>query len=506
MTRLAFTEQTLGALLPGIVPAALAERCVSAVTDDSRQVEPGCVFVARAGVRFDAEHFVEDARAKGAVAILTEVAGEGADRIVVEDLSEAVVSLVCAARGLNLAAIKLIGITGTNGKTSVSNFIASALTQAGHQPVGIIGTLGAGVWSASLEGLAPVFNTTPGQLELLGRLADFQAAGARYVVLEVSSHAMDQGRLNGIPVHVAVFTNLSRDHLDYHGDMDRYFDAKARLFERDELEAVIVNYDSPRALELLERVQANPASNPECWAYGLGDPDWVVDDCQLVQARQVAATGHGLDMQLATPLGDVSASVALAGLFNASNLMAAVSVLLALGMPLDAVREAMGQMQAPPGRMQAIDVLGAPRVVVDYAHTPDALDQALRALRDHLSGEARLICVFGCGGDRDAGKRPLMGQVAERLADLVILTDDNPRSESPETIIAGILSGVADRDAVLVEHDRAKAIANAIRLGHRQDWVLIAGKGHETWQEIAGEKIPFSDVDVARRCLQEVLS
>jgi len=507
MTRLVFPEQRLGDLLPAMeLPIGLADCMVSAVTDDSRLADAETLFMARESVRHSAEEFVMDARHRGAAAILTKLAGGGDDRIVLDDLGATVAGLVSRALAFDLEQFQIIGITGTNGKTSVANFVASALSHSGAAPVGMVGTLGAGLWTPELDRLRPVANTTPGQLELLGLLSEFSTAGVRYVAIEVSSHAMDQNRLAGIPVHVAVFTNLTRDHLDYHGDMAGYFNAKARLFERDELLAAVINFDSPHALELLERVGANPASNAECWAYGLGDPDWVVDNCQLVQARALEATEHGLEMNLETPMGEVDLAVELAGLFNASNLMATLSVLLSVGMPLDSIHEALGQVKPPPGRMQKLEALGGPRVVIDYAHTPDALDQALRALRDHLDSDGRLICVFGCGGDRDPGKRPLMGSVAERLADLVILTDDNPRHEPPEAIIAGILSGIEDRDAVLVEHDRARAIRNAVRLAHRPDWILIAGKGHEAWQEIGDRRVAFSDVAVANECLQEVLS
>lgn len=379
----------------------------------------------------------------------------------------------------------------------MAHFIAGALRRSEApqtDAVGLIGTLGVGLWSASLDRLQPTANTTPGLLEILSCCVAFARADVRYVVMEVSSHALDQNRLDGVPVQMAVFTNISRDHLDYHRDMADYFSAKAKLFARPELKAAIVNFDSEQSNALFEQI----TETATCWTYGLGDPDWWVADCQQIIMKNLIARPSGLHLTLMTPLGEAVLDSFLIGLFNASNLLAALATLLALGMPLTMALSGLSQASAPPGRMQSLPLANEAKVIIDYAHTPDALKQVLLALRDHRAGKGRILCLFGCGGARDSGKRPLMGAVAEQLADVIVLTNDNPRSETPQAIIDDILSGISTHATVTVEPDRRRAIDAVLSMAQPDDWVLIAGKGHETTQDLAGVLHPFNDGETVR--------
>ncbi|MDA3878517.1 MAG: UDP-N-acetylmuramoyl-L-alanyl-D-glutamate--2,6-diaminopimelate ligase [Halothiobacillus sp.] len=507
MTLLAFNPQTVQNLLSAWdgalrVSDVVAQQTVRALTDDSREAGPGIVFVARAGVRHSATEYISMALDRGAPLVLTEHHWPDDRCIAMPNLTGSLWRLVSQGCSVDFSGLQIVGVTGTNGKTSVTHFIAGALMRSGAPhttAVGVIGTLGAGLWSAGLEDLKPTGNTTPGPLEILAHCVAFIRSGVRYVVMEVSSHALDQNRLDGVPVSVAVFTNLSRDHLDYHGDMERYFAAKTKLFTRPELKAAIINFDSPAADELLEAI----GDAAVCWAYGLGDPDWRVADCQQVTLTEMTANPQGLQLTAHTPLGDVALASPLIGAFNAGNMLAALATLLSLGMPLDMAVSGLSQAGAPPGRMQVFGLPGGGQAIVDYAHTPDALDQVLRAVLDHRAGKGRTICVFGCGGERDRGKRTLMGTVAERLTDVIVLTNDNPRGESAQAIIDDILSGISVHATVEIEPDRAAAIQTALDMAGPTDWVLIAGKGHETTQEIAGEFLPFSDIEMVRRWIGE---
>ncbi|ANJ67938.1 UDP-N-acetylmuramoyl-L-alanyl-D-glutamate--2,6-diaminopimelate ligase [Halothiobacillus diazotrophicus] len=503
MSFLVLNRQTVASLLtawgfPLTVSAEMAAQEVRALTDDSREVGPGVVFVARAGVHHQATDYIPMALERGAPLVLCEQPWADGRCVQVPNLTSQLWRLVSLGCGEDLSCLQIVGVTGTNGKTSVTHFIAGALKRSGAQhtaEIGVIGTLGAGLWSPGLDRLKPTGNTTPGLLEILAICVDFVRTGVRYVAMEVSSHALDQGRLDGVPITAAVFTNLSRDHLDYHGDMTRYFAAKAKLFMRPELKAAIVNFDSSVAEDLLEAMSGSAA----CWVYGLGDPDWRVADCQQVTVRHMVASPEGLRLTVQSPLGELSLATALIGAFNASNLLAALTTLLALGMPLEMAVSGLNQAEAPPGRMERFELPGAGHAIVDYAHTPDALDQVLRAVRDHRGDRGRTICVFGCGGERDRGKRALMGAVADRLAEVIVLTNDNPRSESPQAIIDDIIAGISVHANVTIEPDRAAAIRQALDAAGPEDWVVIAGKGHERTQEIAGTFLPFSDVDTVRQ-------
>lgn len=495
---LPFSPRSVGEILSAMnlqVADAVGSATAHAFTDDSREVVPGAVFIARSGVQPNIEPFITQALAAGAVLVMTEAEYADPRVIRVEALHSFVRQMVGRICSVNFDGLTMIGITGTNGKTSVAQFIAGALARSGAPhtaSVGIIGTLGAGLWSPSLDHLQSTANTTPGLLETLRYAVEFIRQGVRYVVMEVSSHALAQNRLQGLPIRMAVFTNLSRDHLDYHGNMVEYFAAKTKLFAWPGLRAGIVNFDEPEADVLFEAL----SESADCWAYGLGDPDWRVADCQQVRVTSIKTVPEGLDIRVRTPLGEARLQPALVGLFNGANIMAALAAVLALGMPLDTAIKALDQSTPPPGRMQSIALPNGARAVVDYAHTPDALDQVLRAVRDHRGTSGEIVCVFGCGGDRDRGKRPLMASAAERLADRIVLTADNPRSEAPEAIIADMRAGLTAPDAVVVELDRRAAIESALMQAKPNDWILIAGKGHETTQEIQGKRLPFDDAGV----------
>jgi UDP-N-acetylmuramoyl-L-alanyl-D-glutamate--2,6-diaminopimelate ligase len=377
----------------------------------------------------------------------------------------------------------MVAVTGTNGKTSCSQWIASALGALGR-PTTVIGTLGHG-FPGQLEALA---NTTPDALALHPLLARHRLAGAQCVAMEASSHALAQDRLSGSRFDIALFTNLTRDHLDYHGDMERYGEAKARLFDWPGLRFAVVNVGDAFGRRLVDRMRDR---HTRVLTYGF--EQGVVSGARLDLHR------FGLSLEIRTPWGEGRVESALWGEHNAANLLGVLGVLIAADVPFDQAVRALADLQPVEGRMQTLGGDGKPLVVIDYAHTPDALSHVLQALRRHLS-RGRLACVFGCGGERDAGKRPLMGEAASRLADRVVITSDNPRAEDPSAIIAAIAAGAAGGYAV--EPDRAQAIATAIAAAAADDVVLVAGKGHERWQEIAGVRHPFSDAAVCAACLE----
>ncbi|OZA53818.1 MAG: UDP-N-acetylmuramoyl-L-alanyl-D-glutamate--2,6-diaminopimelate ligase, partial [Methylophilales bacterium 39-45-7] len=398
-------------------------------------------------------------------------------------LKEQVAEIAAEYYGHPTQKITMLGVTGTNGKTSVSQWLAQALTNLG-QKTAVIGTIGNGFVDSQIA----ASNTTPDAVLLQQMLAGFVTQNAKAVAMEVSSHGLHQGRVNAVKFDVAVLTNLSRDHLDYHQTMEEYAAAKAQLFSWPSLRAAVVNADDAFGLSLLEKLQtqAKPVLT-----YGLHAGDVRGADLQLLQ--------HGLRMQVSTPQGDAILFAPVLGRFNAYNVLAVLSTLLALEISLTDAVAALANIKPVAGRMQQFGGDDKPLVVVDYAHTPDALDKVLATLREQVQGENQLICVFGCGGDRDAGKRPLMGEVAAKLADRVIVTSDNPRSEDPAQIIAQIEVGM--HKPHLTELDRAAAIQRAISEARAGDIVLLAGKGHEDYQEIQGLRTPFSDAAVAMAAL-----
>jgi UDP-N-acetylmuramoyl-L-alanyl-D-glutamate--2,6-diaminopimelate ligase len=380
----------------------------------------------------------------------------------------------------------LIGVTGTNGKTSCVQMLAQALTLLGHRAA-TIGTLGSGLYGRLRRGE----RTTPDALHVHALLADLRDAGASHVAMEVSSHALDQRRVNGVEFDLAAFTNLTRDHLDYHGSMQAYGAAKARLFEWPGLRAAVVNVDDAFGRGLAERL-------PE----GVARLRVSVGGAQAeVTANAVEARGDGVRFTLRTPWGEADVHSPLLGRFNVSNLLLVAACLGALGEDFGATVNVLGRLEPVRGRMNRLGgEAGRPLLVVDYAHTPDALEQVLDNLRAHTRGA--LVCVFGCGGERDAGKRPQMGAIAERLADRVVVTDDNPRGEDGDFIVRQVLAGMRHPDAVTVQRDRAAAIRAALDTAAEDDVVLVAGKGHEDVQEVDGERHPFDDLEVARAALE----
>jgi len=460
---------------------------VKALVSDSRQTMPGTVFAAYPGESSDGRSYIAQAMANGADGVLWEADHFQWDRALkipnvgVSGLKARIGEIAAHVYGEASKKMHMVGITGTNGKTSVAHWTAQALTRLG-QKTAILGTAGNGFPNA----LTPALNTTPDAIELQQRLANYLHQGATACAMEVSSHGLAQGRVNGTHFDIAVFTNLSRDHLDYHGEMDNYAAVKAQLFNWPGLEWVVLNVDDAfgRQLEGMTR-PARVAS------YGFNRG--------AVVAHQLQMTHSGMHMEVRTDWGNAALEAPLLGRFNAANLLAILTTLLVSGVELNEACVALAHIVPPPGRMQTLGGGEHPLVIVDYAHTPDALENVLSTLRE-IAQDGRLICVFGCGGNRDAGKRPLMGRAASQGADEVWVTSDNPRDEDPATIINAVLKGMSGDPKV--EPDRARAIFEAIGNARRGDVVLIAGKGHEDYQEIAGKRTPFTDVAVARKALE----
>ncbi len=496
----------LSELLEGFVPARVeADVLVSSLTLDSRKVEAGGLFLACDGGSFHGLDFAVDAQRRGACAIVA----EPSERWTTETMSALAQTLrvplipvptlgrVASALADRFfdhpsAALEVIGVTGTNGKTSVTNYLAQAL--APELTCGILGTLGAGFPGDLVAGT----HTTPDPVSLQEILAWMRGRGAGAVAMEVSSHALEQGRVGAVRFSHAVLTNLSRDHLDYHGDMASYGAAKRRLFRMPGLSWAVLNQDEPLSDAIL--AELSPAVSV-AW-YSLRPDAPLPGRCDLwLRARDIAPRSRGLSLRVETSVGEGGLEIGLLGRFNAANLLAVLAVLLSRGLPLSRALREIAAVRGVPGRMESFGGGAAPQVVVDYAHTPDALEQALTNLRDHVRG--RLICVFGCGGDRDRGKRSVMGGVAERLSDQVIVTDDNPRREDGEAIISEILTGMERPEAVRVERRRALAIRMAIATAGPDDLVLVAGKGHETTQDMGELKVHFSDRAQVVQALQE---
>jgi len=477
---------TLTALLAGLVQpqAILTDGVVSGLCSDSRRCQPGDLYLLTTTDAAAREHYSAMALAQGVRWLLIDadsplpaVADSAAVTTVrVTALAQRVGRIASRFYGDPSARQRLMGVTGTNGKSSVSHYIATALA-IGGEAVGLMGTLGAGLIGSALQ---PTGYTTPDPLQLQQQLSTLAAAGAVDVVLEVSSHALDQGRLDGTQIETAVFTNLSHDHLDYHHTLAAYAAAKRRLFEWPELRNAVLNRDDATAAAWLPTLPAT-----------LNWLDYSLLQPAALQGRDLRLDRDGLSLQLHYRGAQAPLRSSLLGRFNASNLLAAAGVLLLRGMALSTVAERLAQVPPVAGRMERFGGGAAPRVVVDYAHTPDALAEALQALRGHTSG--RLICLFGCGGDRDQHKRPLMGAIAERFADHLILTDDNPRHESGDAIIAAIQRGMTQPQRAVVERDRAAAIATAVATAGGDDLILIAGKGHEQWQQVGDTLRPHSD-------------
>ncbi|KAA0873927.1 UDP-N-acetylmuramoyl-L-alanyl-D-glutamate--2,6-diaminopimelate ligase [Nitrincola tapanii] len=479
----------LGALLPEL-PEPLSQREICGISLDARHLRPGELFIARAGVKHHATDFLGQAAQAGAVAALIDaqyLAEPLLDTAMpvwpLEDFEARLGWLVSAFYGHPSNKLKVIGITGTNGKTSTTHFLAQALN-ALHKPCALMGTIGNGF----LDQLQASTHTTPDLVRVHALLAQYQAQGAQYVAMEVSSHALDQGRVAGVHFQAAGFTNLTRDHLDYHPDMTHYAASKAKLFQQP-LDYAFLNLDDACAQEWMRTL-------PQSFlTYSLDKPeaDIYLADVQLQP--------QGMSARLVTPWGEAALETPLLGHFNLSNLLLTAGLLGVQGFTLTEVVSALAQVQPVQGRLQVVSREDEPLVLVDYAHTPDALEKVLVALKAHRRAEGKLILVFGCGGDRDKGKRPLMAAVAEAWADELVITSDNPRYEAPEQIIEEVCAGLHGRLQPQIEVDRAQAITYALDQAEVKDIVLIAGKGHETYQEVGAQRFPFSDQEIAQQVL-----
>jgi UDP-N-acetylmuramyl-tripeptide synthetase len=477
------------------VPALFAKLGVfpRRLTADSRRVEPGVAFAAYPGRSADGRRFIPEAIACGAAAILWEAQGFAWDpawtapNIAVEGLQARLGQIADFVHGSPSKQLWMVGVTGTNGKTSCAQWIAQAMDACGRRAA-VLGTLGNGFVGA----LAPAANTTPDVTLLHELLKQFAAAGATTVAMEVSSHGIEQGRINGAKFDVALFTNLTRDHLDYHHTMAEYGAAKAKLFSWPGLRTAVINADDPFGQSLIDAARAR---GQKVLTYGFGSAD--------VAASLETMDSRGMTLDVRTPWGRAEVVSRAIGAFNAQNLLGVLGVLLASDVPLDQAAAALARLAPPPGRMQRFGGDGKPLVVVDYAHTPDALEKVLLALQPAVTEGGDLVCVFGCGGDRDPGKRPEMGRIAATLAARIVVTSDNPRSEDPAAIADAVQKGIRDAGGRRwsIEIDRRAAIAGAIARARLGDVVLIAGKGHETYQERDGARTPFSDADVAQVAL-----
>ena len=469
-----------------------ADCSVTGMTADSRALQPGDAFIAVQGLTAHGLSYLRTEQAAKASVVLYEAPAPAStfipeNAIAVPALKSLQASIASRFFGAPAQAMTMVGVTGTNGKTSTVQLIAQAFTLQGRT-AGTIGTLGTGLYGQLQSGE----RTTPDVIAVHRALADMHQAGAEAVAMEVSSHALDQGRVEAVAFDIAVFSNLTLDHLDYHGSMQAYFEAKAKLFAWPGLRHAVINVDDAYGRMLSEALPA-----------GLHCIRTSSQDGQADLRAEALALGlDGMRFMLAYGAERAAVASPLLGRFNADNLLAVAGVLLADGMNLGDVAALLGRLSPVDGRMSRLGgAHGKPLVVVDYAHTPDALEQALKTLRGH--SQARLICVFGCGGDRDRSKRPLMAASAEQWADAVWVTDDNPRSESGDAIVAEIRAGFRNAEAVHIQRDRRAAIAEAIAAAGPQDIVLIAGKGHETYQEVDGIKAPFDDRAIAADFLQE---
>ncbi|OGT56917.1 MAG: UDP-N-acetylmuramoyl-L-alanyl-D-glutamate--2,6-diaminopimelate ligase [Gammaproteobacteria bacterium RIFCSPHIGHO2_12_FULL_43_28] len=479
------------------IPPAV-DRDITRLVLDSREIRQGDLFLAIAGTHLDGRRYIVDAIARGAAAVL--IASDHPQAMITTEADVPIVPVhqLKALLGQLSASffdypakkMQMIGITGTSGKTSCTHFIGQVLQNLSI-PCGLIGTLGSGFYGDLHEtGL-----TTPDAVKLQTTLHDLWSQGAKAISMEVSSHSIDQGRINAIDFDLGIFTNVSQDHLDYHGDMAAYAAVKRRFLAEFPIKQLIINVDDVHGQQWLLEL----APTKKVLAYSTMGHAPIAPAIPLVTAKNVSLSLKGMHAVIDTPWGRGELSLSLIGQFNLSNALAALSALCLYGIPFETVLQQLAALKPVPGRMQTLVRKGKPLVVVDYAHKPDALAKALEALRKHTKG--RLICVFGCGGERDSQKRPIMGKIAETLADRVIITNDNPRHEDPASIAQQILQGMINQDRVSVELDRSKAIKNSIQWAKENDCILIAGKGAEHYQLVGDKKLPFDDVDVALSCL-----
>lgn len=460
---------------------------------DSRKVERGDAFVALRGSRLDGNRFIQDAIVRGAKVVVTDDDASlpdsffmhaGVVKVVVQDSREALAIMSAAMYDYPAEKLSLIGVTGTNGKTTTTAIIRSLLDSSGKK-TGLIGTIEYNVGGES----RPASHTTPESRELQALFSEMVSNRCSAAVMEVSSHALDQRRVHGLPFDVAVFTNLTQDHLDYHGSMESYFLSKQRLFDALPQDAVaVINADDPFGKRLKEIITARTVT------FGLTDG-------ADVRATDISVSWKGIECSIRYAGASTKISSPLVGTFNVYNILAAFAAVSAMGIPEATIGEMLKEVKPVRGRFEQFLSPEGWVAVVDYAHTPDALDKTLRAILD-LKGRGRVITVFGCGGNRDATKRPLMGAIASEKSDLTVVTSDNPRSEKPDDIIDDVMAGIVPGRAVIRESDRAAAIELALREAKRDDVVLIAGKGHEDYQIIGESTIHFSDREIVERTIR----
>ena len=484
-----------GIELEGIAQISEEQDCeITSLTIDSREVGEGSLFVALKGTQQHGLNYASVVSEKGAAAIIwesdekTQAQSLDIPQIEINNLREALGEIANRFYNSPSQSVNVIGITGTDGKTSVSHFIAQALDSCA-----VMGTLGIGL----LSDLQTATHTTPDVISTHKNIAAMKSQKIKSVAMEVSSHALDQGRVAGVNFDVAVLTNLTRDHLDYHGTVEAYAEAKAKLFAWPDLKALVLNLDDSFGREIGKKWGG--VISGSIIGYGVGSVrDYPANS---LVAENAVFNSSGMSAQIHYGDQQASLTASVLGRFNLSNLLAALGAMLALGYSLKGAVAELSKVQTVAGRMEKVSDAGV-LAVVDYAHTPNALETVLKALREHTQN--KLICVFGCGGDRDAGKRPLMAKIAEDNADVVIVTDDNPRTENPETIMQDVVAGFINPAEITIEHDRASAITTALKNAQSGDTVLIAGKGHENVQILATGTVPFSDREQANKVLQEL--
>ena len=462
------------------------------ICDDSRYVNKGTVFFAVKGLSSDGCDFIESAINSGACAVIYEPPYDLSNIetsipiIAVDDLKLEIANIVSRHYESSINEMSIIGVTGTNGKTTVSWLIHQGFKKIGYKS-GYIGTLGYGLENLNLNEL-----TTPSCMKLHKILSEFQNSGVEYVVMEISSHAIDQRRIEGINFNSVIFTNLSRDHIDYHGNMENYGETKAKLFLERQSKIKIININDSFGRSLIERVDEEVIST--------SIEPINIDKDKFISVTKYETNGSGFDIDLKSSWGTFKTHVPLLGTFNIENVIQTIALFLSHGFSMSKIQTIIEGMKAPSGRMESVDMDNnhlLPKVLVDFSHTPDALKLSLQSIRDHYDG--KIWCVFGCGGDRDRGKRKMMGNIAERYADYVIVTSDNPRNENPEKIISDILEGISSKVETIVS--REEAINFAIMNANKNEIILIAGKGHESYQKIGEETLEFSDHKISKKSL-----
>ncbi len=510
------SAMTLKQLLAGICETQyLPDIEIQGLGLDSRKVDMGYAFIALEGEFDHGLAYAEAAVSRGAVVVLCDAKF---DQYCQQILSGIMTRVICvpvknlldkldelAARFYGSAhkALFIAAVTGTDGKTSVSHFVAQAMNQA-YGSAGVIGTLGNGILKNEITDLDESTHTTPDIISLYEMLADYKHQGVKHVSMEVSSHGLDQQRVSGTEFDVVILTNLSRDHLDYHGSIEAYKSAKKKLFSEHKAATMVLNADDDFGYELYEEFK----NSRNIWLYGLDGGRLkknasnlcAGENADYVFAESIKTNHNGMTFLLNSSQGSAQVSTGLMGEFNIYNSLACFCVLIQSGINFNHAVKYLERLSTVCGRMELLKISGQPAVVIDYAHTPQALSQALSNVRKHTSG--KLICVFGCGGERDTGKRPLMAQVAEKFSDLVIVTSDNPRNEDPVGIINDIKSGIKNELCLIIEMHRQKAIEQAINIASENDLILIAGKGHEEFQIIGNEKVSFNDRQVALSYLE----